>query len=312
MPPLPPDVTWRYPALAQFAANAESRVTRDDATTPVPDQVVLADTSTPPASTPRYAGRAPGDSSRPRRSVLTWRLGDALRDADRQQLLEALVRREAAPVACRRFQNSQHRLDTRRYNAALKSLIAAGFVERVKRDRVSCLVLSAEVRHLIGEAQTGVRRAPSARAMRRAESGTSSRRAERDGRQTRARASARKRTYRPRRIPDRRHYPHQWGKSMRARLGGLSVQKLYRKFGKHPTAPATAARQAKRAQRERQVAARVVTYAAPPACSPVQRAPDDARPPGSPSSTTVALSAAYRTLAPIGRDARLRDGRNRR
>ena len=47
VPSLPPELTWRYPALAPFAAKPEPSVTRDNATTAVPDQFVLAEASTP-------------------------------------------------------------------------------------------------------------------------------------------------------------------------------------------------------------------------------------------------------------------------
>ena len=242
---------------------------------------------------------------------LRWRLGDALRDPDQRRLLTSLVGRPDGPVECRRFQNALHRLETPRFNAAIGSLIAADLVQRVTHDGVGCFLLSADMRHLIRGARVGVRRAPSARAMRRTDSGASSQRATRRARRKCARSSTNKRPYRPRPIPDRRLNPRAWGKSMRARLGGLTVQRLYRKFGVHPTAPATAGRRAKRAEQERRQlgASTSVAYTAP-------EAPAAATP--SPGDDWFSAAAAERVAAaldygqPVGRRERLGAERERR
>ena len=306
---IPPIPTWvPMPAHLPKLLPQLTRVTPVTRVTPaavshVPTAVPTARYRTPD----RTQSTTASNSQIGVRPNLRWRLAGAMRDADRQQLLEALARREDSPVACRRFQNSQHRLETPRYNAALKSLIAAGFVERVKRDRVSCLVLSAEVRHLIGEAQTGVCRAPSARAMRRTKTRTSAG----TGQETRTRAAAGTRPYRRRQIPDRRHNPRAWGHSMRARLGGLAVQKLYRKFGVHPTAKATAARWARRAEQERRqsAASASIAYTAPDAPAPATRVPSGEWFSAS-SAERVAVALHYRQ--PLGQRERLAADRTRR
>ncbi len=269
-----------------------------------------------------YGPRAldpPPPPARPRRAIvemtpakrLRWRLGDALRDPDQRQLLEALARREAGPVACRRFQNSQHRLGAPRYRAALSKLIGGGLVRRVTHDGVGCLLLSAEIRHLIRKARIGVRRAPSARAKRRTDSGALSQRAARRARGKCARSSTNKRPYRPRPIPDRRLNPRAWGKAMRARLGGLTVQRLYRKFGVHPTAPATAARRAQRTEQERRqsAASTSVAHTEPDAPASATHALGDMWFSAA-SAERVTVALHYRQ--PLGRRERLAAERERR
>ena len=248
---------------------------------------------------------------------LRWRLGDALRDPDQRRLLISLAGRPDGPVECRQFQRALHRLKTPRYNAALTALINGGFLQRVTRDGVGCLVLPAEVRHLISEVQIGVRRAPSARAMReRARRGTSAAGTAQGqpSRQAHPPGTKSRRRYQPRPVPDRRRFPAAWGRSLSAKRAGKARQRQARAAGICPTDAPNAARRAKRAEQERRQAAEHVstTYGASGVSSPGQRVPDDTRPLPSPSSTTVALSAAYRTLAPVGRDARLSEARKRR
>ena len=305
---------WRIPAipswvpLPDYLLRALPQLMRETA-------AVTQLTSTPAPRPPSYGRRSPDDSRSAVRLALRWRLGDALRDADRQQLLEALVRREAAPVACRRFQNSQHRLDTRRYNAALKSLIAAGFVERVKRDRVSCLVLSAEVRHLIEEAQTGVRRTPSARAKRQRErQGKSAGGTAQSGRDKNRRArvpgAKTRRRYRPRPVPDRRLFPSAWGRCLAAKRAGKARQRQARAAGICPTDAPNAARAHRRAEQERRqsTASMSVAYTAPETRSSATPARSEWFTTAGPERVTAALQRGQ----PVGRRERMAAERNRR
>jgi len=241
---------------------------------------------------------------------LTWRLGEAWRDDDQRQLLEALARREDGPVPCRRFQNSQHRLGTPRYGSALARLIAAGLVERVKPDRVGCLVLPAEIRHLITDAQIGVRRARSARAKRRggnrrtSAGGTSHNRG-RNNRTSGPLGGENHRRYRPRRPPGRRRFPSAWGRHMSAKRAGQARQRQARAAGICPTEAANAARRARRAERERRrsAAAMSLTYAAPTASAATTWAPsDDWFSAGGAKQVAAALDYGQ----PIGRRERLR------
>jgi hypothetical protein len=177
-------------------------------------------------------------------------------------------------------------------NSALDGLVSVGIVRRDDH----CIALDPDVHHLLAEIANAVRRGRSARAMRRARTGH-------------------RRTGTPRQTTDARsRHPKrgtsEWGRWMRAKLGGLTVQRLYRKFGVHPTAPATAARIAKRAQREQPV----------PASTPVTRRAPAAQPTTTasrgeawfPSGIAAGRSAGIEYSQPIGRRERLAAERNRR
>jgi hypothetical protein len=120
-----------------------------------------------------------------------------------------------------------------------------------------------------------------------------------------------RRPYRPHRIPDRRRHPCQWGRSMRARRGGLTVQKLYRRLGVHPTKPATEARLRKRSQEQRLAATRESTTVVAPRAITTPRASPYGVVPVSPPSPASRLSAAWRRLRDA-RDARRAAERPRR
>ena len=90
VPSLPPEVRGRYPALAPFAAKPEPSITRDNATTAVPDQVVPTTASTPASC--GDAQRVPAESRVDVRPKLTWRLAEALRHPDHARILRSLAR----------------------------------------------------------------------------------------------------------------------------------------------------------------------------------------------------------------------------
>ena len=93
-----------------------------------------------------------------------------------------------------------------------------------------------------------------------------------------------------------------------ARRGGLAVQRLYRKFGVHPTAAATRARLDRRERQQHAAAVPpspvVALSGAPP---PIEAALWSRG-----SSTAARLAAAWAYLQPIGRRERLEEERRRR
>ncbi len=197
----------------------------------------------------------PPPPARPRRAIvemtpakrLRWRLGEAFRDPDQARILRSLAAADELGCTKRRLQQNQSKLPAARLNPALDYLVRVGLVLRHE----TWLMLSVEVREALHAVEIDVRRAKTARAMRTAKTRTSAGTAQ----EARTRTAACKRPYRRRPIPDWRRDRHRWGTAMRCRLGGLAVQRLYRKFGICPTAAATAARLAKRAQEERRQAA---------------------------------------------------------
>ena len=245
VPSLPPEVRGRYPALAPFAAKPEPSITRDNATTAVPDQVVPTTASTPASY--GDAQRVPAESRVDVRPKLTWRLAEALRHPDHARILRSLARADELGCKKRTLQHNLSKLPAARLNPALDRLVRAGLVLREEH----WLALSVEVREALSEAlralEMGVRQAQKARARWRAETRKTHERAE--GQTEGQTSTPRKRPYQPKLMPDRRHDPHAWGRSRLARRGGLAVQKEYRRLGLHPTAPATAAGQAKRDDR---------------------------------------------------------------
>jgi hypothetical protein len=313
---------WRIPPIPAHAA--------PDWLFRVLPQLTLAVPSVPPPVTLAPVTPVPPPVEVTPANRLRWRLQDALRTSDQRRILEAMMRRPDAPVERRRFQRALHRLTPRAFNAALSSLIAAGLVTRVTRDGVRCLALLPEARELLVEARVGVRRPRSARAQRprkqaRTVKGTVSgpvtdpkaqcparsvpSQSGTDDRQTLG--TKPRRPYRPHRIPDRRRQPRQWGRSMRSRRGGLTVQKLYRRLGVHPTKPATEARLRKRSQEQRLAAMRESTAVVAPRAITTQRATPYGGVPVSPPSPASRLSAAWRRLA-AARDARRAAKRRRR
>ena len=134
-------------------------------------------------------------------------------------------------------------------------------------------------------------------------------------RPTRALGAKARRRYRPRPVPDRRRFPREWGRSMAARRAGYARQRQARAAGICATDAANAARREKRAEQERRqsAASRSVAYTAPVVASAVERGPENACTPRSSYPTAaLPLSAAWRSLAPIGRAERLAESRNRR
>ena len=227
---------------------------------------------------------------------LRWRLGEALRQPDQARLLRSLAAADELGCTKRRLQQNQSRLPAARLNPAIDRMVGAGLIAR---EGGTWLMLSIEVREALRAVEIDVSRAKKARARWRAKTRKTNERTE-------GQTSTRKRTYCPRRIPDRRHNPHAWGRSRLARRGGLAVQKEYRWLGLHPTAPATAAGQAKRDEQKR----RQVPYTAPVTFSDVQPTPGVAY--SATGATGGAISAALRFNEPIGRSDRLAADRNRR
>jgi hypothetical protein len=140
----------------------------------------------------------------------------------------------------RTLQQSLSKVPADALNPAIDTL---GFLRLVNRDG-DWLILPVDVREAVitsGLAAVRRRRAARERALTR------------QRHQGRARNDWRSR-HKSRPLPDRRRDPHGWGHSMLARRGGLAVQQLYRRTGRHPTEAATRARQARR-QRFKQAAA---------------------------------------------------------
>jgi hypothetical protein len=254
---------------------------------------------------------------------LRWRVHDALRKPDQARVLRSLAGQPDGQSSKRDLQRRLRRLPADRLNPALDGLVRVGLVAWEKVGAKSAwLMLSVEVLQALAAAGVGVRPPKIARAMRRVRATSQGSLAGNITRTTGRTAAAQympgdafrttpKRPYRPHPIPDRRRHPRQWGKAMRRRLGGLTVQRLYRKFGVHPTAAATAARQRKRSQQARRQAASntpAVTHAAPVTSSAVPRAPSVSYS----TTTAAAISAARAYQQPIGRRERLAAEQRRR
>ena len=294
LPPIPTTHVW----IPEYLLRLVPYLVRETPTVTACPAPVAAPT---PPRTWRYAQRLHGDLRDDNRPSLTWRLGEALRHPVQARVLRSLAGRDEAGCKKRTLQQHLRRLPASALNPALDQLVRVGLVLREK----TWLALSVEVCEALHAVEIDVRRAKKARAMRTAKTRTSAGTRQ----ETRTRAAAGTRPYRRRSIPDRRLHPRQWGRSMRARLGGLTVQKLYRKFGVHPTAPATAARRAKRAEQERRqsAASTSVAYTAPVVSSAVQRVPGVSY-----STTGAEISVALDYSQPIGRRERLAAERNGR
>jgi hypothetical protein len=240
VPPLAPEITRRYPERAVYPGDSDKANDHGVMTAPVTD------------------GRSTLPLSPYRRVPLTMeaRLRDALGDPIQRRVVLSLSRRNGAGCTKRQLQQRLRRIAADVLNAALTTLVEAHVILWDAR----ALALNPEAHRLLVAARIGVRRSRSARAWRpektqtgpdlprtRAWTGEPDPRPDRDSgpAPVRPRKRTGPRRYQPRPVPDRRRHPSAWGRSMRAKRGGLAVQRLYRRLGLHPTAAATDAHQRK-------------------------------------------------------------------
>jgi hypothetical protein len=310
-PSLPPEIIDRYPALAEFrmtlpdatAGQPRTPSDRQDATIrPAKSAIIPVDAV--------YVGISADETSR-----LHW----ALANSDHCRIVASLFARPDCGCTKRQLQQRLHRMRARDLNAALERLTDAGVVLQ----RAGRVELRPTVQRSLNEAVGTVSR-PRARA-RRAESsrrtGPEVRTGETDLTQIRDAGSgpvrpsktSGPRRYQPRPVPDRRRHPSAWGRSMRAKRGGLAVQRRYRSLGVQPTAAAMEARQRKRTERQRrQSVVRGAAVIVAPSATAVGPTPDSFRNPvPQPSVRASAISAALAYNQPIGRRERLTERKRR-
>ena len=181
VPPLPPDVGWRYPALGQVVADPEPKVTADKATIAGPDQVVLAETSTPiptdgtspvvsryrriPLSVSACAPDADASPAALMRQLRAW----WLRASDAQRhVLKSVLSAPDGQIRRRRLRKRQRRLRARDFNIALTALVAAKIVSVEVVGTARWIVMPAAVREALSVlGLRGGRQRPSRRAMAR-------------------------------------------------------------------------------------------------------------------------------------------------
>ncbi len=294
--PVPPRwLVGRYPELAPLA---------DPAWKPPPAPTEASCAPAPPSSRSCPDAAASSRWTWPVRTVTV----------DQRRVLASLVAASDPRVRKRTLQQRLRRLPATSLNRALSGLIGMGVVARDG----GWLVLVSEARTALLNAGIGVRRAHGARAVAEGRE----RQRPRERQNTRARG--------PRQVwyPDthgrlhalpahgrnsRRPVPpvgtSAWGRSQLGRRGGLAVQRLYRKFGVHPTAAATQARRVRRQRQQHAAAVRsspvVTPFVAPP---PIEAAALASR--GYP--TAARLAAVLASQQPIGRRERLEEERRRR
>jgi hypothetical protein len=246
---------------------------------------------------------------------LATRLSTAYRHPLQRCILRSLARRASGRCRKRQLQQALHRMRARDLNQALDRLVTAGLIVRDG----GYLTLDSEARRLLIQAGRTVSLSARARALareraRRSRARAGVRYAQQEHDSDAIAAPRRHRPYRPRPVPDRRRFPSRWGRHMAAKRAGQVRQRLCRAAGICATDAATTARLKQRALQQRRQAASSasVTVASPVTSFVTQRAPGDVRRPVATSTTVSTLSEAWRSLKPIGRDARLAAERNRR
>jgi hypothetical protein len=306
LPPLPSEITHRYPDLAVHAADSGK----------ANDHGVM--------TAPQTAGRPTLPVSPYRRVPLTMeaRLRAALRDPIQRRVVVSLSRRTGSRCTKRQLQQRLRRIPADVLNAALTTLSEAGVVVWDART----LALNAEAHQLIVAARIDVRRPRPARTRRRdnTQTGPDPGRNRETGQtqtggsdppQIRPRKTTGPRRYQPRPVPDRRRHPSAWGRSMLSKRGGQERQRQCREAGICATDAANAARAARRAQQERrQTAAGMRNVHVPPVeiLTSESALGDTHATDFSSSITASSLSTAWRSLRPVGQRARLAAERNRR
>ena len=290
MPPLPPELSWRYPSVAQFAADSPAPHKPSASVSPGQSPIAPA----VPAGTGSEIGhhREPGP--------LSARLSAARTDPIRRRILDSLARHPGGCCWKRRLQQALRRIPACELNPALNRLGAAGLI--VRED--NWITLAPEACSLLMTAAKSVRRHPSARTLRQPDRRSQHRQRNGGGKQTRPRR------YRRRPIPNRHNDPHGWALAMLGRLGGLKSQARYRARGVKATEKATRVRLVKRQRQHQQPAAAAAVTAPSPTSTP---AAHDALNVSHVSTISAAgLSAAFRYNQPIGRGPRLAELRTRR